>query len=59
MVTTQTRHKGKKNDQQGQGGVESSDYNVETRAKRCSVNLFYNVLKSLPGGVNQTLIRLG
>ena len=25
---------------QGQGGAESSDYNVETRADRCSVNLF-------------------
>ena len=23
---------------QGQGGVESSEYNVETRADRCSVN---------------------
>ena len=25
---------------QGQGGAESSDYNVETRADRCSVNCF-------------------
>ena len=59
MMTTRTWHKGKKNDQQGQGGAESSDYNVETRAERCSVNLFYNILKSLPVGVNQALLHLG
>ena len=56
MVTTQARHKGKMNDQKRQGGAESSDYNVETRAKRVQCQL---ILKSLPGGVNQALLRLG
>ena len=28
----------KKKDRQGQGGVKSSEVNVETRADRCSVN---------------------
>ena len=56
MATAQTWRKGKKNDQQRQGGAESSDYNVETRAERCSVNWFLN---SLPGGANHALLCLG
>ena len=30
----------KKKNRQGQGGAKSSEVNVETRAERCSVNLF-------------------
>ena len=56
MMITKTRHKGKKNDQQGQRGAESSDYNVETRAEKVQCQL---ILKSLRGGVNQALLHLG
>ena len=43
MVSTQTRHKGKR-DRQGQGGAGSTDLNV---------------LESLLGGVKQALFFLG
>ena len=45
MVTTQTQHKGKKIDQQGQGGAESSDYNVETRAEEVQCQLILQCFK--------------
>ena len=45
MMTTQTRHKGKKNYQQWQGGAESSDYNVETRAQKVQCQLILQCFK--------------
>ena len=57
MVMKQTWHKGKR-DWKGKGGVGSTDYNVETRAKRCKI-IDFNVLEPLLGGINQALFLLG